>query len=127
MRGRRIINSLSASEDYAVDFADDEKNYKVLNAQINVAKVEASKGIHGVTSESLSHKWLISLEAVRRTVQHTTQRVIRTILNPSLLRRFKTNDRALRYNRLQHSVFTNTMQACTVLRRGNWYVQVYST
>ena len=60
-------------------------------------------------------------------MQHTTQRGIRTILHPSLPRRFNTNDRALGYNRLHNSVFTDKMQAGTVLRRGNWYAQVYST
>ena len=31
------------------------------------------------------------------------------------------------YNRLQHSAFTNTIQAGTVSRRVNRYAQVYST
>ena len=48
-------------------------------------------------------------------------------MHPSLLRIFKTNYRALRYNRLQHSVFTYTMQEGNVSRRGNRYEQVYST
>ena len=56
----------------------------VLNAKVNVDRVVASKGRHGVTSNYLSQKWLISLEAASRTVQHITQRGIRTILYPSL-------------------------------------------
>ena len=92
-----------------------------------MAKVGESKGRHGVTSESLSKKWFISPEAARITVQHNTQRWIRTILHPSLSQQFNTNERALRYSRLQHSVFTDTIQAGTVLRRGNSYAQVYST
>ena len=110
-----------------MDFTDGENFYKALTAKVNVAKVGASKGIRGVTSESLSQKWLISPEAVRRTVQHTTQQGIRKILQPSLSRKFNTNDQAIRYNRLHHSVFTSTMQAGTVFRRGNRYAQVYST
>ena len=31
------------------------------------------------------------------------------------------------YNRLYHSVFTDTIQAGTVFRRGNWCVQFYPT
>ena len=103
------------------------KFYKALNAKFNVAKVEVSKGRHGVTLESLSHKWLISPEAERRTVQHTTKRGIMMILHPSLLRKFKTNNRELRKNRIQHSVFTNKMKEANISRRGNWYAQVYST
>ena len=60
-------------------------------------------------------------------MQHTTQQGIRTIMHPYLSRKCNTNDQALRYNRLQHSVFTDTMKVGTVLRRGNWYAQVYST
>ena len=125
-RGRWIVNSLSTSKDHAVDFIYDNNFYKALNAKVNVAKVGAYKGIHRVTSESLSYKWLIFLEAARRKVQHTTQLRIRTILHPYLSRQFITNDQALKYNRLKHSVFTDTMQAGIVLRRVNWYAQVYS-
>ena len=74
-----------------------------------MAKVGESKGRHGVTSEYLSKKWLISTEAAIITVQHTTERGIRKILHPSLSRQFKINDRELRYNRLQYSVLTDTM------------------
>ena len=55
-RGLRIINSLSASKYHAVDFTDGDNFYKTLNTKLNVAKFGASKGSHGVTSESLSQK-----------------------------------------------------------------------
>ena len=110
-----------------MDLTDDESFYNALNAKVDVARVVESRGGHFFTLDSLYQKWLISPEAARRTVQHTTQRGIRTILHPSLLQQFKTNDLALRYNRLQHSFFTNTMQTGTDSRRGNIYAQVYST
>ena len=74
-------------------FMDDENLYNALYAKVNVARVGASKGRHGVTSKSLFQKWLISPEVTRRTVQHTTQQGIRMILHPYLLlsRRYKTN------------------------------------
>ena len=59
--------------------------YKVVNAKVNIAKVDVSKGIHGVTLDYLSQKWLILPEVARRTVHHTTQREIRTFMHPSLL------------------------------------------
>ena len=68
IRGQRIINPLSTNKDHAVDFTEENNFYKALNAKVNVAKVRASKGRHGVTLESLSQKWLISLEAARRVV-----------------------------------------------------------
>ena len=67
-----------------VDFTNDDNFFNELNAKANVPKVESSKGGHGVTSESLSQKWLISPKSARGTVQHTTQRGIMTILHPSL-------------------------------------------
>ena len=60
-------------------------------------------------------------------MQHTTQRVIRKIMHPSLLRKFNTNDRLISYNMLQHSVSSNTIQASTIPRGGNMYAQFYST
>ena len=48
-RGRRIINSLSTGEDNAVDFTDDNNFFNALNAKVNIARVGASKGRHGVT------------------------------------------------------------------------------
>ena len=126
-RGQRIINSLFTSEYHAVVFTDDNNFYKTLNAKVNVAKVGASNGIHGVTLESLPHKLLVSTYAARITVQHKTQRGIRKVLHSSLSRQSNTNDQALRYNMLHHSVFTDTMQAGNFSRRGNWYAQVYST
>ena len=48
-RGRRIINSLSTGEDNALDFTDDNNFFNALNAKVNIARVGASKGRHGVT------------------------------------------------------------------------------
>ena len=49
-RGRRLINSLSTGEDDAVDFTDYENLFNVVNAKVNVERVGASKGRHGVNS-----------------------------------------------------------------------------
>ena len=81
-RVRRIIKDRSIGEEYAIDFTDDENFSNALNAKVNVAMVGASKVRHGVTSESLSHKWLISPEVTRSTVKNTIQKGIRTILHP---------------------------------------------
>ena len=48
-------------------------------------------------------------------------------VNPTLARRFPTNDRMLRYKRLPHTIFTDTMFAETPSRSGNKCAQVYST
>ena len=99
-RGRRIINSLSTSKDHAVDFTNDKKNYKGLNDKVNVANIGAYKVSHGVKLGYLSHKYLISPEKSRKTVQNNSHQGIRTILHPSLSQQYITNNQAIRYNRL---------------------------
>ena len=49
-RVQRIINSLSTSEEYLVDFTDDENLYEALGAKVNVAILGVSKYNNGVTS-----------------------------------------------------------------------------
>ena len=67
-RGQRIINYLSTGKDDVVYFTDDNNLFITLNSKVNEARVESSKERNGVTSESLSHKWLISPKAARRKV-----------------------------------------------------------
>ena len=47
--------------------------------------------------------------------------------NPSIMRRFPTNDRMLRYNRLPHPLFTDTLRAGTASQRGHKFAQVFVT
>ena len=53
----------------------------------------------GVTAEHLSKVWRISDEVAQRTLKVTTQ-LNKQDVNPSLSRRFGTNDRMLRYKRI---------------------------
>jgi hypothetical protein len=65
--------------------------------QTNIATVRsASAGPH-LTPQVLATNWGIDMRTATRTVQATTQRGIRTVLHPTLSRRFRTNDRQLRY------------------------------
>ena len=80
-------------------------------------RVGASKGI----------ECLISTKSARITVRHATQRGVKMILHSSLSYLCKTNDRALRYNRLQHNLFTDTVQSGTVSSGGNRYAHIYLT
>ena len=130
-RGRRIINSVSVTtcaDIDAIDFTDDDNFAEALQSKVKVvARVGTSRSRHAVDSELLARRWMISPEAAARTVKSTTQRGIRTVLHPSLSRRFRTNDRGLRYNRLRHTMFTDTLKAGTISRRGNQYAQIYTT
>jgi hypothetical protein len=77
-----------------------------------------------LTPETLAKNWNIPLERAKQTLAVTTQRGIRS--RPTVLtRRFKTNDRMLRYNRLDAKMFTDTLEAGTLSRRQNKYAQAY--
>ena len=124
--GRRFINLVSTSEQ-AVDFTSDDHFYDALQAHVNVSWVQVKNGHRAINSDTLAEKWLVLPEVARRTLEQTTQRGIRTISNPSLSRRFRTNNRQLQYKRLCHNCFTDTMMAKTKSRRAELYTQVYAT
>ena len=71
-----------------------------------IGQVQSSEKKPGITAENLVQNWGIGLEAAKRTVEATTQRAIRTVGCPTLSRRFRTNDRQLRYRRLRTDFFT---------------------
>jgi hypothetical protein len=81
----------------------------------------------GVDFLTLARRWGVSPDMARQTIGHTTQRDVRTCLNPMLSRRFLTNNRMLCYKRLPHPCFTDTLISGTTSRRGHKYAQVYST
>jgi hypothetical protein len=81
----------------------------------------------GVDFMTLSRSWCISPQRAQRTLTKTTQCGIRKCLDPTLSRRFPTNDRMLRYKRLPHPCFTDTLVTGTPSRQGHKYAQVYCT
>jgi hypothetical protein len=61
-----------------------------------------------MSAETLTKNWGMPLERAKRTLAVTTQRGLRN--RPSMLtQRFKTNDRMLRYRRLNTVMFTDTL------------------
>lgn len=65
----------------------------------------------GITAHQLSNRWNISPKLAQKTIEATTQLCIRSADMPSLSRRFKANDRMLRYPRITDVVFTDTFFA----------------
>jgi len=59
-------------------------------------------------------RWDIRLKAATQTIQVTTQSRIQTILHSTLARRFRTNDKQMRYRRLLCEMFTDTLEASAV-------------
>ena len=66
-----------------------------------------------VSPLELSKRLNIPLEMARRTLMITTQRGRRTTTEPTLNRKYCTNDRILRYNRVSTNTFMDTMFAST--------------
>ena len=71
--------------------------------------------------------WKTPIHQAKNTIKVTTQRGIHKISNPAISRRFKTNDRMLQYNRLPHTVFSDTLIAKIKSRTMNNHDQLYAT
>ena len=69
----------------------------IQSATLNVAAMHITGHKRSIDAPTLARNWGIGLQAAKQTVKVTTQRGIRSIANPSLSRRFRTNDRQLRY------------------------------
>ena len=63
----------------------------------SVKALQTSKRKNAITPAMLAKNWGIGLQTVQRTIEATLQQDIRTSLHPTLSRRFRTNDRQLRY------------------------------
>ena len=99
-----------------------------LVANRNVSAIKTQDKRKGVDAPTLSQRWGISIEAAKRTIQSTTQNAIRYFSGERLSRRFRTNDRKLRYRRLSATVFSDTLKAVRKSWfRVNRYAQVFCT
>jgi len=120
-----ILNALVDSE-----FLNDLKeSVNVLDVYyvreiLDVHKMGTSPAIDAAT---LSKNIDIDLQTANKMVNVMTQRGIMPILHPTLSRRFRTNDRQLRYRQLPVDMFTDTMSSKTKSYRGNKCAQVFAT
>ena len=80
-----------------------------------------------VDPPTLAKRWNIPLDRAKNTVLATTQRGVWYVTNPSIMWRFPTNDRMMRYNILPHPMFTDTILAGTASQREHKFAQVFST
>jgi hypothetical protein len=77
---------------------------------LNVSLVKSEiRDNAGVDAATLTKNWGVGIEAAKRTHIVTTQRGIRWMIHPILTKRYKTNERQLRYRRLPVTMFTYTM------------------
>ena len=110
---------------------DDDIYATVLESYVNTlslweAKVHAEK-VPGLDHLVFAKRCGISPEKALNTIHQTTQHGVCTVLHPSLSRQFKTNNRQLWYRRLPHNMYSDTLLATTVSRRGNRCTQIFAT
>jgi hypothetical protein len=99
------------------------KNVKVRYSSIHSTTTGSKQS--KLTAPELARKWNIGLEAAERTLKVTTQRGVRNVTCQNLTKRYPTNDRHFRYQRLNTTLFTDTLIANSPSTRGNKYAQVY--
>ena len=95
--------------------------------QANISTVCSASSGSQLTPQVLATNWGINLRTAAQTVKATTQRVICTGLHPMLSRRFRTNERQLRYRYLPIDCFTDSFVLNTISRRSNKCAQIFAT
>ena len=95
---------------------DDKSFIKDMKSRVQVSSVSSSAKKPKINPATLAKKWGIGLDVAQNTIKKTTQRGVRTVLHPTLSRRFRTNDRQLRYKRLTPNMFSDTLFQALFLR-----------
>ncbi len=86
-----VTDSLSSLTTDQVDVTDDQNLYDVLASHVQILSIESSLNRHiclckiaPIDPQTLATHWMISPERAKQTVIMTTQRGVRTCLNPTL-------------------------------------------
>ena len=144
-----IISSMTSLKMPSADITGDYNFGTILESKVCVSevntiidqlsKIEASMtkqqpGKTILTSQrkmvdvpTLAKRCNIPLDRAKNTVLATTQRGVRNMTNPSIMRRFPNNDHMMRYKILPHPLFTDTLLAGTASQRGQNFAQVFAT
>ena len=96
-----------------------------LLEQVNIHSISSTIR-NCVSPEALSGKRDIGTTTANCTTKVTTQQCVRTVKHPSLQRRFRTNNRQLRYRRLNTTMFTNTYFSSIKSTRGHKCAQIWT-
>ncbi len=86
-----VIDPLSPLTTDQADVTDDKNLYDVLASHVQIPSIESSLNGHiclrkivPIDPQTLAARWMISPERAKQTVIMTTQRGVRTCLNPTL-------------------------------------------
>ena len=126
------LNTIAHSETPDFHLGDAMHSHKLVNPDTpdpqTIGSITSGVRKPCIQATKLAKNWGIGLEPVTRTIEATTQRGLQTVLHNTLSQRFRTNDRQLRYRRLMHEVFTDTLESPVLSWfRQNRYAQVFAT
>ncbi len=121
-----VINLLSSLTTDQADVTDDDNFYQVLASHVQISSNETSfngqicsRKVVPIDPQTLATRWMISPECAKHTVVMTTQIGVQTCLNPTLSWQFLANDQMLRFKRVLHTMFSDTLFARSVSQQGN--------
>ena len=72
-----------------------------LKGEFGISGVQSGKTRYAITEDELMERWGIRKEETKSTILATNQKLVRSLLEPTLDRRYNTNDRMLWYYRIQ--------------------------
>lgn len=122
-----LISSVSGLDYNSTDNGKEDSGEHEL---LNVNGISSGNRRNKITPAILAERLNIPIEMAKRTLKTTTQYAIRSSDNPSLTRKYRTNDRMLRYPRIYTKVFMDTMFASSKSSksiRGFTSCQVFAT
>ena len=108
---KRKTTSISDVSTLKQNTNDERQHQFVSSVQFLGETVSVVKSAHRkgrVDATKLSRRLNIPYEMAKKTIQATTQLAVRTVAEPSLTRKFSTNDRMIRYPRLATDTFMDT-------------------
>jgi hypothetical protein len=120
-----VMNLLSILTTDQVDVTDNDNCYNALASHVQISSIETSLNRHiclrktaPIDPQTLAARWMISPEHAKQINVMTTQKDVRTCLNPTFSRRFPTIDVMLWYKHVLHTMFSDTLFAGSVSRQG---------
>ena len=96
---------------YGLETAADPRHFISTVRFLREVCIGGLKSVHRkgrVTAQDLATRLKIPIEMAKKTIRATTQLAVRTVEEPSLTRKYQTNDRMLRYPRLSTDTFMDT-------------------
>ena len=103
------------------------RNSESVAQQQLIQPTSSNSARRKVDDTVLAKNWRMSKLKAKNTLRVTTQRGMRSIVNPYLVQRFRSNDRHLRHRRLNTEMFTDTLTSSAEYSKGNKHAQVYAT